>query len=195
MTCILNLQILFNITGCCRPKEVLALMGPSGSGKTTLLSIIGSRAQRYAPSELAWLLACLLPHHSASKSCVCLHSCKYAACSAMRRTGAITFNGQKLNKRFKRQIGFVMQASLMHAHACTDIHCINDDHTTACAAKQCMSLHLRCWLTCMMEPICSAPHAHTAHLVHMTPLPSAVCFFKTQHCMWHAITNRCLPAG
>ncbi|KAL0032350.1 hypothetical protein WJX79_006390 [Trebouxia sp. C0005] len=72
-------QILFNITGCCRPKEVLALMGPSGSGKTTLLSIIGSRAQ-----------------------------------SAMRRTGAVTFNGQKLNKRFKRQIGFVMQDDLLY---------------------------------------------------------------------------------
>ena len=39
------LQILFNITGCCRPGEVLAFMGPSGSGKTTLLSIIGGRAQ------------------------------------------------------------------------------------------------------------------------------------------------------
>ena len=39
------MQILFNITGCCRPGEVLAFMGPSGSGKTTLLSIIGGRAQ------------------------------------------------------------------------------------------------------------------------------------------------------
>lgn len=72
-------QILFDITGCCRPKEVLALMGPSGSGKTTLLSIIGSRAQ-----------------------------------SAMRRTGDIAFNGQKLNKRFKRQLGFVMQDDLLY---------------------------------------------------------------------------------
>ncbi len=34
-----------------------------------------------------------------------------SACSAMRRTGAVTFNGQKLNKRFKRQIGFVMQVT------------------------------------------------------------------------------------
>jgi hypothetical protein len=43
-----------------------------------------------------------------------------SACSAMRRTGAVTFNGQKLNKRFKRQIGFVMQVTpsciaLMHS--------------------------------------------------------------------------------
>lgn len=59
----------------------------------------------------------------------------------MRRTGAITFNGQKLNKRFKRQIGFVMQVSLTCACACLcieDIDCIDDDHTTACAAEQCM---------------------------------------------------------
>jgi hypothetical protein len=38
-------QVLFSISGCCRPGELLAFMGPSGSGKTTLLSIIGGRAQ------------------------------------------------------------------------------------------------------------------------------------------------------
>ena len=42
------LQILHDITGFCKPNEVLALMGPSGSGKTSLLSIIGDRAQRCA---------------------------------------------------------------------------------------------------------------------------------------------------
>ena len=43
-------------------------------------------------------------------------------CSAMKRTGAVTFNGQKLNKRFKRQIGFVMQVCdrAVLPHTCVD---------------------------------------------------------------------------
>ena len=132
--CVLNLQILFNITGCCRPKEVLALMGPSGSGKTTLLSIIGSRAQRYAASGGAVACGMLLDacHDSLQKILLILEH--YAACSAMRRTGAITFNGQKLNKRFKRQIGFVMQASTMHA-ACL-----------SALASQLLSMIQQCWM-------------------------------------------------
>eukprot|EP00208_Stichococcus_sp_RCC1054_P005101 CAMPEP_0206134880 /NCGR_PEP_ID=MMETSP1473-20131121/285_1 /ASSEMBLY_ACC=CAM_ASM_001109 /TAXON_ID=1461547 /ORGANISM="Stichococcus sp, Strain RCC1054" /LENGTH=319 /DNA_ID=CAMNT_0053526513 /DNA_START=225 /DNA_END=1181 /DNA_ORIENTATION=+ len=44
-------QILFNVTGRCRPGEVLAFMGPSGSGKTSLLSIIGGRAQSMMRKE------------------------------------------------------------------------------------------------------------------------------------------------
>ncbi|KAK9820397.1 hypothetical protein WJX72_009913 [[Myrmecia] bisecta] len=72
-------QILFNITGCCRPGEVLALMGPSGSGKTSLLSVIGGRAQKM-----------------------------------MIKEGEVTFNGSKLNKRLKRQIGYVLQDDLLY---------------------------------------------------------------------------------
>ncbi|KAK9839571.1 hypothetical protein WJX84_010569, partial [Apatococcus fuscideae] len=72
-------QILFDITGCCRPGEVLALMGPSGSGKTTLLTIMGARAQ-----------------------------------SHMKKAGDVNFNGQPLNKRMKRQMGFVLQDDLLY---------------------------------------------------------------------------------
>jgi len=33
-------QILFNVEGFAKPKEVFAIMGSSGSGKTTLLNIL-----------------------------------------------------------------------------------------------------------------------------------------------------------
>ena len=36
-------QILSNVTGYARPKEMLAIMGSSGCGKTSLLNILGQR--------------------------------------------------------------------------------------------------------------------------------------------------------
>lgn len=36
-------QIMYGISGNCKPGEVLALMGPSGSSKTSVLSVVGGR--------------------------------------------------------------------------------------------------------------------------------------------------------
>ena len=100
-------------------------MGPSGSGKTTLLSILGGRSPRHAPLFAA--LAC------AKALCTCYPDIlDLGLCMVERRmammgnlldeyvglasvpsgltmTGAPTFNGAKVTKRAKRQVGFVLQ--------------------------------------------------------------------------------------
>ncbi|GAQ77731.1 ABC transporter G family [Klebsormidium nitens] len=72
-------QIMHDLTGECRPGEVLALMGPSGSSKTSLLSVLGGRT----PSSLTM-------------------------------TGEVLYNGEKLTKKSKRNIGYVLQDDVLY---------------------------------------------------------------------------------
>ncbi|KAK9808606.1 hypothetical protein WJX72_000468 [[Myrmecia] bisecta] len=72
-------QIMYNITGQCKPGEVLAMMGPSGSGKTSLLSVLGGRTPK-----------------------------------AVRKEGSVLYNGERLTKRAKRLVGFVLQDDLLY---------------------------------------------------------------------------------
>ncbi|RXG56504.1 Protein white, partial [Armadillidium vulgare] len=38
-------QILKDVTGICRPGELIAIMGASGAGKTTLLNVLTKKSQ------------------------------------------------------------------------------------------------------------------------------------------------------
>jgi ABC-type multidrug transport system ATPase subunit len=44
-------QILFNLQGYAKPKEILAIMGGSGSGKTTTLNIFAQRLKVLAGAK------------------------------------------------------------------------------------------------------------------------------------------------
>ncbi|CAD5121041.1 DgyrCDS9580 [Dimorphilus gyrociliatus] len=45
-------QILFNVSGECKPGEILAILGPSGAGKTSLMNILSGRSQCSYTGEL-----------------------------------------------------------------------------------------------------------------------------------------------
>jgi ATP-binding cassette subfamily G (WHITE) protein 2 (SNQ2) len=38
--------ILDNVSGFCKPGQMLAIMGPSGAGKTTMLSLLASKINK-----------------------------------------------------------------------------------------------------------------------------------------------------
>ena len=84
-----------------------------------------------------WWWCCIVLWYAA---CSCLQALRYKAvprcflpsmqnpCRQMRREGQVLFNGQLLNKRLKRQVGFVLQVRLL----CTlPNKILFDGHTSA----------------------------------------------------------------
>ena len=51
-------QILTNVSGFAKPKEILAVMGASGSGKTSLLNVIAQRLALTPGAELEGEVKC-----------------------------------------------------------------------------------------------------------------------------------------
>jgi ATP-binding cassette, subfamily G (WHITE), eye pigment precursor transporter len=51
-------QILDNVTGYARPREMVAIMGASGSGKTSLLNILGQRLDLSAGASINGTIKC-----------------------------------------------------------------------------------------------------------------------------------------
>lgn len=122
-------QVLFSVSGSCEPGEVLALMGPSGGGKVGggwvgggCVERADGRAGLHRQLRQAAGLDCTLAAGSGSH-CPLTH----LLCSTpLRQTtllsilggrtpkqtvpeGRVLFNGTRISKRVKRQIGFVLQ--------------------------------------------------------------------------------------
>lgn len=103
-------------------------MGPSGSGKTSLLSIVGARAQRCAPATAP-------PMHAsqAAGASRCVLTAVRGR-SHMKQEGSVTFNGQALTKRLRRQIGFVLQARRARLHGFSSFLVVRGAQPCACCA-------------------------------------------------------------
>jgi ABC-type lipoprotein export system ATPase subunit len=50
-------QVLHNITGYVRSKEMVAIMGPSGSGKTSLLNVLAQRTSLSEGSQVEGVIS------------------------------------------------------------------------------------------------------------------------------------------
>ncbi len=121
-------------------------MGPSGSGKTSLLSIVGARAQRCAPP-------CMHASQAPGAS-RCVLTAVHGR-SHMRQEGLVTFNGQALTKRLRRQIGFVLQARRA-GRAC--LHSFSPPHPNNLLGCAWRAISRACWAHRLWEPAGGPAH-------------------------------------